>query len=593
MGNVFSQFAKLTLIHRPGRKNNNVDPLSRLERMIPTHQTPLLDPALPIELREASEDVNSPAWRQIAYGKAPEAMAIDSIEANPDLITAYLEGYQKDSFFWKIIQELKETTDWSNPRHTLFFIGDNGLLYKYDPDGRPLLCVPKPVQVSVMEFHNELPEGAHFGFEKTYNLLSLSYYWPKMVKSIKAFQETCPVCQKIRSEHHSPFGYMQPIPIPQYPFQEVTMDFIMPLKADKGYDGIYVIVDRLSKWIVVRPVTTRITEEETAKLFKSMIINEHGLPEKVISDRDARWRETFWEQLLDQMGSKRALSTAHHPQTDGQTEAVNQILEIALRAFAQEGDWSDKLEDFQTAYNTSVHSGTGFTPYYVLYGKEMRKPHNILIDQSQKERTGLDKQSTALFLDRMEATWKLAKEALQFSQEVQRRSYNSNHTPIELEVGQLVLVNPHSLKLSGDWQQTGKKLLPKWEGPFEIIEKFGPNTYQIRLPPDWDIHPVLHVAHLKPYKSSPPEFGERPDISIRKRRETRLEDWEVERITAERLTPRKKNQKRKKLYKAIWKMDGILQETDEWIPSSNFKNAPEVVAQWKETLKLHPEKRAT
>ena len=97
------------------------------------------------------------------------------------------------------------------------------------------------------------------------------------------------------------------------------------------------------------------------------------------------------------------------------------------------------------------------------------------------------------------------------------------------------------------------------------------------------------MAHLKPYKSSPPEFGERPSVSIRKRKETSYEDWEVVEITAEKY---KSSKNRTKLYKAIWKINEVEQETDEWIPAANFKNAPAVLAKWKNTLKLEPKRWA-
>ena len=594
-GNVFSQFRDLTVTYRPGRMNSNVDPLSRLEQLVPEHQSPEKDPDISIELGQSGEPITSGEWRKLVYkdNKAAEVFAIESIQIDQEVIEKYRKGYKTDTFFKRIMEDLKGVSDWSDPRHTLFFIKDNGLLYKYDTEGRELLCIPKDMQKEILQLHEELGENAHFGFEKTYNYLSRSFYWPKMVKSVKRYQETCDTCQKIHNDRRLPYGRLQPIPIPQYPFQEVSMDFIMPLTESGGYNGVYVVVDRFTKYVIIRPVTTRITAEETAEKFKSMVIIDHGLPEKVISDRDPRWREAFWGQLLVQIGSKTALSTAYHPQTDGQTEAVNQILEIALRAYTQEGTWHDKLEDFQMAYNSSVHSSTGFTPFFLLNGKQMRKPSNLLIDQSQHERVGIDKQSTELFLDRMEAAWNRAKEALQFAQEVQRRSYNANHTPLTLEVGDQVLVNPHSLRMSGDWQKPGHKLLPRWEGPFEIIEKFGPNTYQIRLPPDWDIHPVLHVAHLKPYKSSDPEFDNRSTIPIRKRKETDKEDWEIKRITAERYGRRKRKEgPRPKQYQGIWIIDDKEEWTDEWVPAANFKNAPEVLAQWKNELKLHPEKRA-
>ncbi len=198
-------------------------------------------------------------------------------------------------------------------------------------------------------------------FSRTYNKISSSYYWPKMSREIKKFVQTCDICQKTKPRRHAPYGMLQPIPIPSRPFEVISMDFIPDLPESNGFNNILVVVDELTKYGIFIPTTTKIDEQETAGLVFKNIICDYGLPRQIISDRDSRWTGAFWKEVCQLMKIKRALTTAHHPQADGQTEILNQILEIAIRAYIgpERDDWSELLGPLQLSYNTSVQSSTG------------------------------------------------------------------------------------------------------------------------------------------------------------------------------------------------------------------------------------------
>jgi transposase InsO family protein len=157
---------------------------------------------------------------------------------------------------------------------------------------------------------------------------------------------------------------LHPIPIPSQPFEVVTMDFIPELPESEGFDNILVIVDKLTKYALFIPTSTNINEVDTAKLFFDHVISRYGIPLQVISDRDTRWKGDFWNEVCRLMGMKRSLTTAYHPQADGQTEIMNQGLEIAIRAYIgpSRDDWKGLLNGLNLSYNTSPHTATGYSP---------------------------------------------------------------------------------------------------------------------------------------------------------------------------------------------------------------------------------------
>ena len=146
------------------------------------------------------------------------------------------------------------------------------------------------------------------------------------------------------------------------------MDFIPELPNSNGFDNILVIVDKLTKYAIIIPTTTQVSEEETARLFFKHVISKFGILRQVISDRDTRWRGDFWKEVCRLMGMRRSLTTSYHPQADGQTEILNQGLEISIRAYIgpDRDNWSKILDALSLSYNSSTHTATGFSPAYLL-----------------------------------------------------------------------------------------------------------------------------------------------------------------------------------------------------------------------------------
>jgi hypothetical protein len=182
-----------------------------------------------------------------------------------------------------------------------------------------------------------------------------------------------------------------------------------------------------------------------------------------------------------------------------------------------------------------------------------------------------------LMVDQFEADRSRAKEALLLAQVFQRRAYNDGRLEIEFEEGDLVVLNPHTLQLLRSEKGRGKKLLMKYDGPFEIIRKLSPVTYQIRLPVSYGISPIINIAHLERYLRSPPEFGDdRPVKHLNRADFVEVPETEIDFIVAERF--RKRGVRRIKEYKVRWKDHGP--EFDEWKSRQALRNAPAILMDW-------------
>lgn len=514
--------------------------------------------------------------------------AFDTLVAiSEEEISRFCTGYEQDVHFRDILADLAQEDDWDNPKRRQYHRSVEGLLYFIDWEGRTHLCVPKPLCTEILtEIHELLSYAAHGGFAKTYNRVASIYYWPRMSRDIKAFVSTCDVCQKMKSPRHLPYRYLKSIPIPNAPFEVVTMDFITGLPESGGYNAILVVVDKLTKYGLFIPTSTNVSEIETAKLFFDNVWSLAGMPRQIISDRDARWSNDFWKTLTALTGSRRALTTSHHPQADGQSEVLNQFLEVGLRTYVNKtrNDWHEKLTAFKFSYNTGVHSRTGYTPMFLLCGFEPatlegwmgRMRSELSISRGPTESAAAES-----FADEFEALRSSARDALTIAQAQQEWVYNNRHKLVEFEVGDKVLINPHSLHMTSDIKGTGRKLTPRMDGPFEVIEKLSPLTYRLRLPVSYGIHPVINIAHLEPYRTSPDSFGPRTTRKTNRADFSELHEYEVDRIIGEfweevRSCPGRPS-RRVKQYIVKWK--GYEDELD-YLTKDGLKNTPDVLKEW-------------
>ena len=285
-------------------------------------------------------------------------------------IKEWKKACNQDPLLNKIILA-QQGNDSNQELHSQYKVRENGLVYFEDWNSNWRLCVPSKKRIEIMkEVHDTISEASHGGYAKTYNKIAATYYWPRMSRDIKKIVTTCDICQKAKHKCHAPAGLLQPIPISNQPFEVVSMDFVPELPKSEGFDNILVIVDKLTKYAIFVPTTVNVGEKETEKLFFEHVISQYGIPHQVITDHDTRWRNDFWKEICKQMGMKRSLTTAYHPQADGQTEILNQTLEVSLRAYVgpDQNDWKSALPTLALAYNSTPHTATGFSPAFLLQG---------------------------------------------------------------------------------------------------------------------------------------------------------------------------------------------------------------------------------
>jgi len=191
------------------------------------------------------------------------------------------------------------------------------------------IWIPKDegIRTTLISKHHKPPQAGHGGTAKTTELISRRYYWPKIREDIKRFIKNCDTCQRTKVVQHVPYRLLQSNEAPDRPWKSIAMDFITDLPKSEGYDTILVVIDRLTKMSHFIPCSKNLDARQFANLFLKEIVRLHGLPHDIINDRGTLFTSDLWKETAGKLGIKRRLSTAFHPQTDGQTGRTNAILE--------------------------------------------------------------------------------------------------------------------------------------------------------------------------------------------------------------------------------------------------------------------------
>ena len=627
-GAVFSAYSPgLEIIHRAGRVHSNVDPLSRLPRAPPDHISPLKDSSLTIltdsSLAEEQE-------RQLNSSPAKEAFVIWSVDEclegigsawglqgerndiedehsldtlpvgdeywdasnpapnlhvsmDPDFLQSWVSDYEDDRSFSKICADKKHlAADWKG--NGRFLKDERGLLFFLDNNYQPRLCVPEKKRNFVLKEAHENPlESAHAGAERLWQTLSQKYYWKRMKVDIINYCRTCDICQKIKTTNFNKFGYLIPNPIPSRPYQSISMDFIVNLPWSNGFNAIFVVVDRLTKQGSFIPCTTGLTAEEFAELFVKHIVCRFGLPDSIITDRDPRWTSDFWRGIAYFLKTKMSLSSAHHPQHDGQTEILNRHLTTMLRAYISDdlSDWSAWLHILEFAYNNTLHSSTGASPNFLTYSFQPKTPLDFLLPaetQEGKDHSYSLNPAAKGFLETLAMHRDSAKRSIAKAQDEQSLQYNKGRRAVpEFKQGDRVLVNPHTL----DWidsKGTGAKLKQRWIGPFEVTQVINPKVFRLRMSDKYLGFPVFNIEHLKKYHESAPEMGERTVMPESRRTQVESQEYEVEDIVGHRRSG--------KALQYLVRWLGYGPQYDTWEPARGLRNATTLVRKYRERCNL-------
>ncbi|KAJ9557088.1 hypothetical protein OSB04_011702 [Centaurea solstitialis] len=357
------------------------------------------------------------------------------------------------------------------------------------------IWIPRVEQLKkmIMDEAHQSRYSIHPGSDKMYKGLKEHYWWPGMKRDIAIYVSKCLTCAKVKAEHQKPSGLLQQPEIPEWKWEQISMDFVTKLpKTKKGHDTIWVIVDRLTKSAHFLPIKETYSIDKLAQLYVGEIVMRHGVPISIISDRDSRFTSRFWQSLQAALGTRVDLSTAYHPQTDGQTERTIQTLEDMLRACVLEfgGSWDDHLPLVEFSYNNSYHASIQCAPYEALYGRKCRSPLNWLeVGENRLFRPDVVQETT----DKI----KMVQEKLKTARDRQKSYADNRRKPLEFQVGDKVLLKVSPWKGIIRFGKKGK-LNPRFVGPFRVIERIGPVAYRLDLPIELSsIHDTFHVSNLK------------------------------------------------------------------------------------------------
>src|SRR4051812_15161432 len=460
----------MRLHNHPGKANVVADALSHKSH-VNTLMTGEIPKELAIDLRELCLEIVPRGY-------------VAALEIQSTLMDKIREAQKSDKQIADIKRKMSEgkAKGFREDEHdTLWF--EDRVYVPNDPEIRKLIQ---------QEAHDS-PYSIHRGNTKMYLDLKETFWWTGMKKDIAAYVAVCDVCHRVKAEHQKPAGLLQPLPIPEWKWDKIGMDFITGLPRTKaGYDSIWVVVDRLTKVAHFIPVKTTYTSAKLAKIYMTRIICLHGVPRSIVSDTGTQFTSRFWRQLHGTLGTRLEFSTAFHPQTDGHTERVNQILEDMLRACALDygSSWDDNLPYAEFSYNNSYQASLQMAPFELLYGGKCRTPL-MWGEVGERQFFGPD------LIREAEEKVKLIRDRLKIGQSRQKSYADAKRKEVTYEVGDRAYLRVSPIRGLKRFGIKGK-LAPRYVGPYKILEHRGEVAYQLELPEALSgVHDVFHVSHLK------------------------------------------------------------------------------------------------
>ncbi|KAK9084575.1 hypothetical protein Sjap_024986 [Stephania japonica] len=342
--------------YHPGKANVVADALSRsgvesqtvLRQM--THEYGLLEAATVLCLSDAFADVH------ICCQMRVPVVSLERVA----------EWQRADGHFARLFVWLRSgCTDWSSGSDRCLRHG-----------GRLWIPEVQELRDSILEDAHRSRYTVHPGRTKMYHDLRRLFWWPGMKADVGAYVRACHICQQVKAEHMRPAGLLQPLPIPQWKWEHITMDFVSGLpQTARRHDAVWVVIDRLTKSAHFIPISMKYSFPQLSIIFEREIVRLHGVPRSIVSDRDPRLTSKLWESMQEQFGT-RQIRYGLSSSTDGRSERLIRILEDMLRASILRfgGAWEEYLPLCEFAYNNGYRASIGMPPFEALYGRPCRSP---------------------------------------------------------------------------------------------------------------------------------------------------------------------------------------------------------------------------
>lgn len=422
------------------------------------------------------------------------------------------------------------------------------------------------LRLRILRYKHDHPLSGHFGRNRTLELIRREYTWPGIRTFVKDYVSSCTSCARAKVPRHKPFGLLKQLPIPERPWNSISMDFIEQLPASSGYTSILVVVDRLSKQCVFVPTHDTITAPELAKLFLLHVFSKHGVPSHITSDRGSEFVSHFFRSLGKALDIRLHFTSGYHPEGDGQTERMNQTLEQYLRIYCnyQQDNWSELLPLAEFAYNNAPNATTGVSPFFANKGY-----HPSISVHPERDLTSIRAQEYSVDLDSLH---QFLREEMSLAQKRYQGPADAKRANAPaFEVGSSVYVKAKYFRST----RPSRKLSEKNLGPFVIIAQPGSHSRTIRLPEAMKaVHPVFHVSQLEPaIPNNIPNRVQPPPPPIEIDGEP---EYEIAEILDSKVDRRRKSCKL--LYKVRWLgYEGTDEETS-WLIATELDHAVDLVS---------------
>jgi transposase InsO family protein len=538
--------------YRPGKSNTLADALSRQPGQIALQKEQAKEYRYQQFIKDDCID------DEIKSERGQEVASLNKVEVDP--IVVPIETLH---IIDRVLQQNRASPLLENDRHKAQegnaspWSLKNGLLFHNER-----LVVPDDgdLRARLLDDVHRQVSTAHPGRHKTRELVRARYWWPTWRHDTLRYVDNCLVCKRTKIWRDKTPGLLQPLPIPDRPWQHLSMDFRSFPKDRHGFDSVFVIVDRLSKRPISIPCYKTTSAKDMARIFVETIYRWKGPPDSITSDRGGQFVSEFWDEVCKTLGIKIKLSTSHHPQTDGQTEIANQYMAIKLRPFVNfyQDNWSELLPIIDFASAALPQSSTGLSPFAVDCGYEPRTSFDWQMASSMQN-LSLDREQAQQWMARLKEAWDQARQCLAAAQRQQEAQANKHRREPDFEVGDKVMVTTKHWNTG----RPSRKLGEQAAGPYPIIEKVG-HAYRVQLPDSIKVHPIFAPEKLRRAASTDPLPGQiedqQPPIKI-----DGQEEWEVEDVLAVKLS-------RQKLY---YRVRWVGHDDDPtWYPAQNFKNSP-------------------
>lgn len=418
-----------------------------------------------------------------------------------DWVKVFTEGYAADTYFapiWKAVQDNQPST--SLDAHDRFYEA-GGLLFRYHPIYKAQLCVPEGQALNnVLGAAHD--DNGHMGVQKTVSAMRKMFF-PRLKAHVQKYIRGCVACNRAKSTTQKVQGELMPLPIPSRPWTDISLDIVSGLKEVYGKNAILTVVDRRSKTVRAIPMATRDGESNTEAIVDALI--EHiyqytGPFFNILSDRGPQFNSALYKEIMARFGVSISLTTAYHPETDGQTERYNRVLAESLRAsLNNSGDyhWPDILPFVVWSINSTVHQALGMSPFEADYARTPHQWWDVLLPGVTEERETLPSEDR----DLREATDRMVQQGIEEGNAKMKVIADAKKRPAPAyKTGDRVFVSAHALRSREENEMLGttSKLRSRFIGPFCITGRISQNVYKIELPPAMRrAHNSINVAYMR------------------------------------------------------------------------------------------------